>query len=217
MSRYAGIPWPWATLAIVGALVAQHWLLLHSGVEPGFGETAYRTALAALGTMSLALITLPPRRLAYFLGFAVCAGLIAWALWLQYGLGLEPCPLCALQRIAVVALGVVFLVAAMHNPGPIGAIVYGGFAFIVGATGAGLAAWQVWIQAQPKGAVQACGSGLAHLLETLPFAEVVGAVLTGSGDCAEQGWLFLGLGIPSWTFAFFVAMVAAAIATARAD
>lgn len=217
MSRYPGVPWPWATLAVVVALVAQHWLLLYSGVEPGFGETAYRTALAALGTMSLALIILPRRRPAYFLGFAVCAGLIAWALWLQYGLGLEPCPLCAFQRVAVVALGVLFLVAALHHPGPIGAIVYGGLAFVVGATGAGLAAWHVWIQAQPKGAVQAYGTGLTHLLETLPFVEVVGTVLSGSGDCADQGWGFLGLGIPSWTFAFFVAMVAAAIASARAD
>lgn len=217
MSRYPGIPWPWATLAIVVTSVAQHWLLRVAGIESGFGDTAYRTALATLGALSLALILLPRRRLAYFLGFAVCIGLMAWALWLQYGLGLEPCPLCALQRIAVVALGVLFLVAALHNPGPIGAIVYGGMAFVVGAVGAGLAAWHVWIQAQPSGGAQACGTGVAYLLETLPFADVIATVLKGSGDCAEQGWQFLGLGIPSWTFAFFVAMVAAAIATARAD
>lgn len=217
MSRYPGIPWPWATLAVVVALVGQHWLLLHSGAEPGFAATAYRMGLATLGTLSLALIILPRRRLAYVLGFAVCASLIAWALWLQFGLGLEPCPLCAFQRIAVAALGVLFLVAALHNPGPIGAIVYAGLAFVVGAAGAGLAGWHVWIQAQPKAAAQACGSGLAYLLESLPLSAVVGTVLNGSGDCAEQGWQFLGLGIPAWTFAFFVAMVAAALATARAD
>ena len=51
------------------------------------------------------------------LGFLVCAALMAWALWLQYGMGLEPCPLCVFQRVAVIAIGVVFLVAAIHNPG----------------------------------------------------------------------------------------------------
>ena len=56
-----------------------------------------------IGVTSLALILLPPRRLAYLLGVLVCAALMGWALWLQYGLGLDPCPLCLLQRLAVVA------------------------------------------------------------------------------------------------------------------
>lgn len=215
--RYPALPWPWAALLLVFALLGQEWLLRSFGSAPQFAETAYRTGVAALGATAFALIILPRRRLAYLLGVAVCIGLMAWALWLQYGLGLEPCPLCAFQRIAVIAIGLVFLVAAVHNPGAIGAIVYAGLTFAVGAVGAGLAAWHVWIQAQPKGSIASCGMSLDYMLETLPFTEVISRVLSGSGECAEQGWLFLGLAIPSWTFVFFVAMVAAAIALAREE
>ncbi len=88
---------------------------------------------------------------------------------------------------------------------------------IASGIGAALAAWHVWIQAQPKGAVAACGMGLNYMLETLPLTEVISKVLKGSGECAEQGWLFMGLAIPSWTFVFFIAMIAAAIALVRRD
>ena len=213
--RYPALPWPWAALFVVLALLGQEWLLRSFTTSPSFVETAYRTGLAALGATAFALIILPRRRLAYVLGFLVCAGLMGWALWLQYGLQLEPCPLCVFQRIAVIAIGLVFLVAAIHNPGPIGAIVYAGLAFIAGAIGAALAAWHVWIQSQPPGSVASCGMGLNYMLETMPLTEVIGTVLKGSGECADQGWLFLGLAIPSWTFVFFVAMVAAAIALTR--
>ena len=64
----------------------------------------------------MALLLLPPRRVAYLLGFLVCAGLMGWALWLQYGLDLEPCPLCVFQRICVIATGIVFLVAFIQDP-----------------------------------------------------------------------------------------------------
>ncbi len=170
-----------------------------------------------IGSVSLALILLPPRRPAYLLGFLVCAGLMAWALWLQYGLDLEPCPLCVFQRIAVIATGVVFLIAAIHNPGRAGAAFYAVLTVLIAGLGAALAAWHVWIQGQPKGAVPACGMGLNYMLETMPLTEVIGKVLKGSGECAEQGWLFMGLAIPSWTFVFFVAMIAAAIALVRRD
>ena len=75
-----------------------------------------------------------------------------------------------------------------------------------------VAARHVWIQSLPKGVVPACGMGLNYMLETLPLTEVIGRVLKGSGECAEQGWLFMGLAIPSWTFVFFIAMIASAIA-----
>jgi disulfide bond formation protein DsbB len=88
---------------------------------------------------------------------------------------------------------------------------------IASGVGAALALWHVWIQAQPKGTVPACGMGLNYMLETLPLTEVVGRVLKGSGECAEQGWLFMGLAIPSWTFVFFIAMIAAAIALIKRD
>ena len=216
-TRYAMIPWPLAGIFIAVALVGQDALLTAFGANPPLAQTAYRILVWTIGIASFTLLVLPPRRVAYVLGFAVCAGLMAWALWLQYGLDLEPCPLCVFQRIAVIATGIICLVAAIQSPGRTGAILYAFLIFVAAGTGAALAAWHVWIQAQPKGAVAACGMGLNYMLETLPLTEVIGRVLKGSGECAEQGWLLLGLAIPSWTFVFFIAMIAAAIAVVRRD
>ena len=215
MMRYATIPWPLAGIFIAVALVAQDLLFVALGTNPPLAQTAYRILVWTIGLTSLVLLLLPPRRAAYALGFVVCAGLMAWALWLQYGLDLEPCPLCVFQRIAVIVTGVIFLIAAIHNPGRTGAGFYAFLTVLASGTGAALAAWHVWIQGQPKGSVAACGMGLNYMLETMPLAEVIGRVLKGSGECAEAGWLFLGLAIPSWTFVFFIAMIAAAIALVR--
>jgi disulfide bond formation protein DsbB len=217
MNRYASLPWPLAGLIVAVALIAQEALLTALGTSPSLAQTVYRMLVWTIGATSLALLLLPPRRPAYLLGFLVCAGLIAWALYLQYGLDLDPCPLCIFQRIAVIATGVVFLVAAVHNPRRGGAAVYALLTLIVAGTGAALAALQVWIQAQPKGSVAACGMGLNYMLETLPLTEVIGRVLKGSGECAEQGWLFMGLAIPAWTFVFFIAMIVSALALIRRD
>ncbi|MFO1323482.1 MAG: disulfide bond formation protein B [Burkholderiales bacterium] len=215
--RYATIPWPLAGIFVAIVLVAFDLMLAALGANSALAQSAYRMLVWTIGLTSLALLLLPPRRLAYLLGFLVCAGLMGWALWLQYGLDLEPCPLCVFQRVAVITTGFVFLIAAIHNPGRGGAAFYAVLTVIASGIGAGLAAWHVWIQAQPKGSVAACGMGLNYMLETLPLTDVIGRVLKGSGECAEQGWLFLGLAIPAWTFVFFIGLIAVAIALIRRD
>ena len=215
MNRYAAIPWPLAGIVVAIVLVAIDLLVTSLGPNPALEQTVYRTATWSIGIASVGLLLLPSRRAAYFLGFLVCAALMAFALYLQYAMDLEPCPLCVFQRVAMIATGVVFLVAALHNPGRRGAAFYGVLTLIAAGIGAGLAAWQVWIQGQPKGSVPSCGMGLDYMLDTLPLTDVISRVLKGSGECAEQGWVFLGLAIPSWTFVFFVAMIAAAFALIR--
>jgi disulfide bond formation protein DsbB len=218
MTRYAAFPWPLAGILVALVLVGQDLVLKALGADqPPLGQMAYRIGAWTIAVASLALLLLPRRRAAYLLGFVVCAGLMGWALYLQYGLDLEPCPLCVFQRVAVIATGAICLVAAIHNPGRAGAALYAVLATITAGTGAAIAAWHVWIQAQPKGSVPACGMGLDYMLDTLPLTDVIARVLKGSGECAEAGWIFLGLGIPAWTFVFFVAMVAAAIALVRRD
>src|SRR6185503_172346 len=123
-TRYVPLPWPWLGLLLAIALVGQEALLHWFGTAPAINEAAYRVGVMSLGVACLALILLPPRRVAYMLGFLVCAALIGWALWLQYGEGLEPCPLCMFQRVAVIAAGIVFLAAAIHDPRRAGAAVY---------------------------------------------------------------------------------------------
>jgi len=212
MNRYPTIPWPWAGLVLCLALLGQELLLRWFGAQASLSEATYRVSVMTLGLASLTLILLPRRRPAYLLGFLVCAALMGWALWLQYGEGLEPCPLCIFQRVAVISVGVIFLIAAIHNPQRSGATAYAVLTIVAAGAGAAFAARQIWLQALPKDQVPSCGMGLNYMLDTLPFTDVVRRVLEGSGECAEKGWVFLGLSIAGWTFAFFVSMIAAALA-----
>jgi disulfide bond formation protein DsbB len=213
--RYPSLTWPWVGLLLCLALLGQEYLLQATG--PNAPLNAYRITLMAVGVTSLALILLPPRRIGYLLGFLVCVGLMGYALYLQYVMDLEPCPLCVLQRICVMAMGVVFLVAAFHNPGRVGAGVYALLQLLIGGAGAAIAARQVWLQSLPKDQLPACGMGLNYMLETLPFTDALRQVLEGSGECAEKGWEFLHLSIAGWTLVFFVAMIAASFALTRRD
>ena len=217
MNRYAAIPWPWAGLLLCIALLAQELLLRWFGAQPSLSQAVYRLSVMTLGVASLALILLPRRRPAYLLGFLVCAGLMAWAFYLQYVEGLDPCPLCMFQRVAVSVAGLVFLIAAIQNPRRTGAAFYAVLTLIAAGAGGAFAARQVWLQSLPKDQVPACGMGLNYMMETMPFIDVFRRVLQGSGECAETGWVFLGLSIAGWTFVFFAAMIVAAIALIRRD
>jgi protein dithiol:quinone oxidoreductase len=138
------------------------------------------------------------RRTGNLLGLVACVGLIAYALYVQYGIGLEPCPLCILQRIAVMVVGVLFLAAFLHNPGNLGARVYGSLIDFAAVAGILVAARHIWIIAQPPGSVAECGASLDYMMDVLPWHEVLGKVLTGSGECAKIDWMFLGLNMPTW-------------------
>lgn len=149
---------------------------------------------------------LPSRRTGYFLAFFVCAALMAYALYLQYALDLEPCPLCMFQRVALIAMGAVFLIAALQGPARTGAWVYCAVLFLLGGAGSGLALRHLWIQSLPADQVPACGMGIGYMFETLPFFDVVARTLKGSGECAKVD-LVLGLSIPAWTLVLFVILI----------
>jgi protein dithiol:quinone oxidoreductase len=138
------------------------------------------------------------RRSGNALGFVVCAGLMAYALYAQYVLGLAPCPLCIFQRVATIVTGILFLVAAVHNPRESGARVYGALIALAALGGVLISARHIWIQAQPPGTVAACGADLDYLLDIMPVTEVISKVLTGSGECGKIDWTFLGLSMPWW-------------------
>ena len=149
----------------------------------------------------------------------LCVGFcsVGYALYLQFVLELEPCPLCVFQRLCVIGMGLVFLVAIFHNPGRPGATVYAVLQLVIGGAGAALAARQVWLQSLPKDQVPVCGMSLNYMLETLPLTETLRKVVEGSGECAEKGWEFLHLSIAGWTLVFFLAMIAASFALIRRD
>lgn len=138
------------------------------------------------------------RRLINILGFLVCAGLMGYALYAQYGLGLEPCPLCIFQRIGVILMGVTFLAAALHHARGRGRYVYGALLALFALLTVAIAARQLYIQSLPPGTLPSCGAPLEMMLRFMPVTEVVRRVLSGSGECGDVNWTFLGLAMPAW-------------------
>jgi disulfide bond formation protein DsbB len=138
------------------------------------------------------------RRGANFTGALACGLLLAYAYYLQYFQHLEPCPLCIFQRVAVLALGVLFLIAAVHDPDTGGARVYGVLIDLVALAGIAVAGRHVYIQGLPPDQVPSCGATLDYMLEVFPLTQVIRTVLTASGECGLIDWRFLGLSMPWW-------------------
>lgn len=145
----------------------------------------------------------------FFLGFLFCAALIGTALFLQHAQGLEPCPLCISQRIAVIIVGSVFLAAALHNPGRTGMRIYAIAGFLASLSGAAVASRHVWLQHLPPDEVPACGPGLEYVFNNFPFTQTLAFMLSGTGDCAKVDWALLGFSMPVWTLLCFLLMAAA--------
>jgi protein dithiol:quinone oxidoreductase len=154
-----------------------------------------------------------PYRGLQLLGFAACAVGLAFALYLEHFQGLDPCPMCVFQRVAMLAAGVLFLIAALH--GPRGSATRGLYAVLTaGAAGAGafIAGRHVWLQSLPADQVPACGPSLDYLMDIMPLAEVLSTVLRGDGNCAVIDAAWLGISLPGWTLIAFVGMALFALA-----
>ena len=141
------------------------------------------------------------RRQANLAGFLGAAALIGGGLFFQYGMKLVPCNMCVLQRIAVVELGLVFLLACLHNPGRTGARVYAGLIALAAAVEISLSARHVWMQMQPAGSLPSCGADFFTMVDMLPFTEVVTRIVNGGGECQAIVWSLFGLSMPAWLLA----------------
>jgi disulfide bond formation protein DsbB len=156
------------------------------------------------------------RRVLNFGGAIACFGMLSYALYAQYGLALEPCPLCIFQRVAIIALGVVFLAAALQHPGGSGRYVYAALIGLAALATAALATRHLYIQSQPPGSIPSCGAPLEVMLKFSPLTEVVRKVLTGGGECSQVNWSFAGLAMPAWLLiAALVLGVAGVLANSR--
>jgi disulfide bond formation protein DsbB len=132
------------------------------------------------------------------LGALACAGLLGYAYYAQFFMHLEPCPLCIFQRIGVFVLGVLFLIAAAHDPRVLGRRVYAALLAIAALCTIALALRHLYIQSLPADSVPSCGASLDFMLKVFSLSEVLVKVLTGSGECAKVTWTFLGLAMPAW-------------------
>jgi len=147
-------------------------------------------------------------RIGAALGALACAGLLGFGYFLQYAKGLDPCPLCLVQRGFFYAVMAVFIVAAIHGRG---AMAYGSLAALFAAGGLATAGRQVWLQHLPPERVPACGPDLFFMLDNFPLSRVLKTLLQGTGECAKVDWTFLGLSIAEWSALWFAGFVVYAL------
>jgi protein dithiol:quinone oxidoreductase len=153
----------------------------------------------------------PDRRVINLAGFAVCAAMLAYALYTQFHGGLEPCPLCIFQRIGVALLGLAFLAAALHHPRGRGRFAYALLIGLAALATVAVAARHVYVQSLPPGTLPSCGAPLGVLLKFMPLWQVIRKVLSGSGECGEVSWRFLGLAMPAWVLIWALLLGAAGV------
>jgi len=146
------------------------------------------------------------RRLPFAAIFVMCAVLLGIALYLQEEVGLEPCPMCILQRYAFTAIGLVALVAAIHGPQGVALKVYGGLLLLLGLAGGGVAVRQSYIQHFPP-QTSSCGADLEFLVNSFPLSEALPRIFQGTGDCALVKWRLIGLSIAEWALVWFVIFI----------
>ena len=152
------------------------------------------------------------KKMKYLIGFLFCCALMTYALYAQYVLNLEPCPLCIFQRLAVIAMGIIFLLCSIIDPESKIPKLLASFSFTAAAsTGIAVASRHVWLQNLPSDQVPGCGPGLDFMLSTFPLAEVLEMVFSGSGECANVDWSFLSLSMPAWVIISLSVMLIYAI------
>ena len=142
-----------------------------------------------------------PRRLLALI-CAACIAMLAFGLYLQHGVGLEPCPMCIVQRYALVLVAVVAgITAFFHRTGLLKA--GAGLMALISGLGAFVAARQSFLQWYPPQEAS-CGRDLYGMIETFPLKRAIPMIFKGSGDCSKIDWTFLGLSIANWSFVCFV-------------
>lgn len=153
-----------------------------------------------------------PFRAQFLFGAVACAALLAYALFEQFQMGIEPCPKCIFQRVAFLAMGIFFLAGAIHGPRAVGRRVYAILVAIAAATGVVVAVRHLIVQFTPQDPLMGgCGPGLNYLLDSFPVAEAIKKAFMATGDCGEIGWTFLGLTMPAWTLIWYVLLGAGAL------
>lgn len=156
-----------------------------------------------------ALSLLTPRQI-FFALFAICCGLLGYGLYLQHYKGLEPCPLCILQRYAFVTIALIALLGGLFNPRGILLKVWSALLCVAAIAGGGVSIRQSWLQHNPP-SVSTCGPDLTYMVSKFPLSDVLPKLFRGEGDCSQVDWAFLGLSMAEWALLCFVAILAVGI------
>ena len=161
--------------------------------------------------MLLNLFDRTPRQLLALI-CAVCVAMLAFGLYLQHGVGLEPCPMCIVQRYALIGVAVIAGITALTGkkwPLVSGSVLM----LLTSGFGAFVAARQSWLQWYPPESAS-CGRDFYGMIETFPLKRVIPMIFKGSGDCTKIDWTFLGLSIANWSFISFAVIGGVALVLA---
>jgi protein dithiol:quinone oxidoreductase len=139
----------------------------------------------------------------------VSLGLLGFGLYLQHVVGLEPCPMCIVQRYTLSLIVFLAAVLAVLNHSPIH-LVGTGLVMVMAGFGAFVAARQSWLQWYPP-EVASCGRDFYGMIEMFPLQRAIPMIFKGSGDCAKVDWTFLGGSIANWSFLWFCAIALVAL------
>ncbi len=165
--------------------------------------------------MLLTYFRTAPRRVLALVAVA-CVAMLAFGLYLQHVVGLEPCPMCIVQRYALILVAIVTGLTAFADKK--GLLMTGSFVtLLLAGFGAFVAARQSFLQWYPP-EVASCGRDFYGMIETFPLQRVIPMIFKGSGDCSKIDWTFLGLSIANWSFLCFtaIALVMLALLVLRA-
>ena len=154
--------------------------------------------------MSLNLSVSPTPRAVFAALALVCVGLLAFGLYLQHVVGLEPCPMCIVQRYAMICIAVLSALAWFISRKSLQAVM-GLVLLLAAGLGAFVAARQSYLQWYPP-EVASCGRDFYGMIESFPLNRAIPMIFKGSGDCTQVDWTFLGGSIANWSFVCFTAM-----------
>jgi len=149
-----------------------------------------------------------PRFILALIGL-ICVGLLSFGLYLQHVVGLEPCPMCIVQRYALVLIALVATLGCFWS-GQLITLAIGCTLLGLSAGGAYVAARQSWLQLYPPEVVS-CGRDFYGMIETFPLKTAIPMIFRGGGDCSQVDWTFLGGSIANWSFVTFIGLGLSAI------
>ena len=143
-------------------------------------------------------------RLIYILEFIVICVLLLASLYFQFFKGMTPCPLCTMQRLSFVLLGIfllfgIFLYGKRYARNTINVL-----ALLASSLGIFFSARQIWVQLFPSADNSECGVSLQYMLQALPWKEVAEKVFSGTAECTQRGFEFLNMNMAEWSLIWFL-------------
>lgn len=146
-------------------------------------------------------------RLIYTVGLLTVIALLGTSVYLQLFAGFIPCPLCTLQRLSFGIIGCLFFVGIFIHRSFLGSQLINLFALLASAFGMAFAGRQVWLQYFPSADSSECGVSLQYMMQVLPLNEVARKIFSGSAECSQRGYEFLGMTLANWALVWFIIFV----------